>query len=464
MKKPFDRLSLQTKLLLSFVIIIVLAMTIGYLFINHSVKRAFSDFTVRSFTMQDQIILELIISYYQRTGSFDRVIELLKESPREVPILLVDPDGKVVYAPDGRYLGRRLSEKELSMGRPIVLADGSVWTFLPYRTSPARIALEKGFLRTTGRALILAGLTAAAAGIIISLFLLRHMTGPLRRLDTAAKRIAAGKLDERVDIDTSDEIGHLASSFNEMAESLERAEEAKRRMIADISHELRTPLTAVRTALDGLRDGLIKPGEETYAALQNRILLLTRLVSDLHQLALADAGRLSIDRRPSCLEEIIDGILETIGVQLEDSRISIDRSLDPDLPQVGIDRQRIEQVLLNLLANAIRHTPERGTIRVSARRLDGDQVLVSVCDTGQGIRPSDLPHIFERFYRADEARTSEGGAGLGLPIAKALVEAHGGRIWAENSDDGGACFRFTLPLTNDEPPPDQDGGPVRRTT
>jgi len=453
MRGLLDRMSLQTKLLLSFIIIIVLATTIGYLFINNSVKRAFSDFTVRSFTIQDQILFELIVGYYQRTGSFDAVIEILNESERVIPILLVDPHGKVVYAPDDRYLGRHLSEKELNMGRPIILGNGEIWTFLPYQASPARIALEKGFLRTTRRALIFAGFTAAAAGIILSLFLLRHITSPLRRLDTAAKRIAAGKLDERVAIKTSDEIGDLASSFNDMAESLERAEEAKRRMIADISHELRTPLTAIRTALDGLRDGLVEPGEKTYAALQNRVILLARLVADLHQLALADAGRLSIERRPTRVEEITDGIIETIGAQLEDSRISLDRSIDPELPKVEVDRHRIEQVLLNLLVNAIRHTPEGGRIRISAEKAGPDRILVSVCDSGPGIKSSDLPYIFERFYRADEARTSEGGAGLGLPIAKALIEAHGGRIWAENSDEGGACFRFTLPLAKDEPPP-----------
>ncbi len=453
MRGPIDRLSLQTKLLISFIVVIVLATTIGYLFINHSVKRAFSDFTVRSFTIQDQILLELIISYYRRTGSFDRVIEILKESPREVPVLLIDPDGKVVYSPDERYLGRHLSEEQLREGEPIILPNGDVWRFVPYRASPVRASLEEGFLKATRRALVLAGWAAAAAGIIISLFLLRHMTRPLRRLDRAAKRIAAGKLDERVEIKTSDEIGHLASSFNEMAESLERAEEAKRRMIADISHELRTPLTALRTAIDGLRDGLIEPGEKTYAALQNRVILLARLVADLHQLALADAGRLSIERRPTSLEGVIDGILETIGVQLEDSGISLDRSIEPGLPPVDVDRQRIEQVLLNLLANALRHTPEGGRIRISAEEDDQGQVSVSVCDTGPGIKPSDLPRIFERFYRADEARTSEGGAGLGLPIAKALIEAHGGRIWVENPDDGGACFPFTIPIANDGPPP-----------
>ena len=449
----FGRLSLQTKLLLSFIVIIVLATSIGYLFIDSSVKRAFSDFTVRSFTLQDQILLELIIGYYQRTGSFDRVIEILKQSPHEIPILLVDPTGKVVYSPDERYLGRRLSEEQIRDGEPIVLPDGEVWTFVPYRASPLRAALQEGFLRTTRRALILAGCAAAAAGIVLSLFLLRHMTRPLRRLDTAAKRIAKGKFDERVEIETSDEIGDLASSFNEMAESLERSEEAKRRMIADISHELRTPLTAIRTVIDGLRDRLIEPGEETYAAIQDRILLLTRLVEDLHQLALADSGRLSIDREPVSLARIIDGIVETIGVQLEDSGITLARSIDPGLPRVAVDRQRIEQVLLNLIANAIRHTPQGGRIEISARKRDEDSLLVSVCDTGEGIDPFDLPHIFERFYRADTARTGEGGAGLGLPIAKALIEAHGGEIWAEASDTGGACFHFTLPIVKGEPPP-----------
>jgi two-component system sensor histidine kinase BaeS len=445
MRSPLGRLSLQTRLLISFAIVIVLATAAGYLFINRSVNRAFSDFTVRSFTMQDQIMVQLIVAYYAQNGSLEGLVDLLNRDPRGTPILLVDPDRRVVYAPEERYVGRRLDESQLREGQAITLPTGEIWTLVPYRSVAGRDELESAFLRTTRRAMWLAGSTAGLAGLFLALFLLRQTTNPLRQLEAATRRIATGHLDERVEVRSSDEIARLARSFNEMAESLQAGEQTQRRLIADISHELRTPLTAVRSALEGLRDGLIDPTEATFAALHDRILLLTRLVNDLHQLALADAGQLSIQRRPTRLQPIVDGIVETVGAQVEDVGLILEEQVDADLPALDIDPQRIEQVLLNLLSNAIRHTPQGGRILLRAERNDNIEAVVTVCDSGPGLPPEELPHVFDRFYQADPARAG-GGAGLGLSIARALVEAHGGRIWAENLPEGGACFSFTLPL------------------
>jgi len=453
-KRLTGNLSLQSKLFISIVSIIALASVIGYLFINYSVREAFSTFTVRSFTMQDRVLSQVIVAYYNRTGSLDGVVEFLEQSAVQVPLLLVDPSGKVVYPTDWDTGGHRLTEEELLQGLGIVLPEGERWVLVPYRVSPERAELERVFLGKIRRSLWLAGLAACAFGLLISILLLRQVTRPLKRLDAATRRIAEGNLNERVHIESSDEIGHLAHSFNEMVGSLEDAERVKKRMISDVAHELRTPITAVRSALEGLRDGLIAPTQETFTSLHNRILLLTRLVGDLHQLALADAGQLSIERAPCSLSSVIDGIVETIGAQAEDAELTLSTSMDPDLPPLNVDAHRVEQILLNLLANAIRHTPEGGSIRISAERRE-DEALISICDTGTGLALVDLPHVFDRFYRSDAARTSFGdasrpeeaaGAGLGLPIAKALVEAHGGRIWAENGVRGGACFRFTLPL------------------
>jgi signal transduction histidine kinase len=445
MKHSLRHLSFQTKLLASFFIVILLATAAGYLLINQSVNRAFSDFAGRSFTLQDQIVVSLIVQYYNRTGSLDGLVDFLERGPGEIPILLVDPDRKVVFAPAEQFIGRKLSENQLEGGQSILLASGEIWTVVPYRSLVGRNALEQGFLRATRAALWFAAFAASAAALILALFLVRQTTSPLRQLEAATQRIAQGNFDERVEIRSSDEIGRLAEAFNEMAASLKLSEEAKRRMIADISHELRTPLAAVRSALEGLRDGLIEPSSATFASLHDRVLLLTRLVGDLHQLALADAGQLSIERRATRLDAIIEGIVETVGFQIEDSGITLETAIEPAIPALLVDANRIEQVLLNLLANAIRHTPEGGRIELRADRTSDSEVTLTVCDTGSGLAPMDVERVFERFYCADPAREGA-GAGLGLAIAKALVEAHGGRIWAENRPEGGACFKIVLPI------------------
>ncbi len=445
MIRSLRRISFQTKLLASFFLVILLATIAGYLFINRSVNRAFSDFTVRSFSVQDQYVMGVVVDYYDRTGSLDGLPDYLRRFPVLLPVLVVDPDRKVVYSPDEQLVGRTLRESELAGGQPFRLPSGKIWTVVPYRSFAGRNELEQRFLRTTQRALWFSGFAAAAAALLLVLFLVRQTTNPLRQLEAAAQRIAKGHFDEPVEVRSSDEIGRLAQAFNEMAGSLKLSEEAKRRMIADTSHELRTPLAAIRSVLEGLRDGLVEATPATFAALQDRVLLLTRLVADLHQLALADAGQLSIDRRPTQLQTISDGIVETVGFQIEDGGLTLDTLLDPNLPTLLVDPQRLEQVLLNLLANAIRHTPPGGRIELRATRPAAEEIEIRVCDTGTGLPPQDLERVFERFYRTDPSRET-GGAGLGLSIARALVEAHGGRIWAENRPESGACFVIRLPV------------------
>lgn len=447
MIKRLRQLSFGAKLLTAFVLIIALTTLAGYFFISLSVNRAFSEFTTGRYSQQDRMVFNLFRAFHEQIGSMDTLLEILVLRQVDLPAVIVNSDGNVAFTPNLRQIqvGRHLDDELLELGQPFETPDGQQWTFLPTRFLVG-LELEEGYLLRSRRSLWLAGLTAGVAAILFSFFLIRQLTRPLRKLDHASRLIAKGKFDERVDILSTDEIGRLATSFNEMAASLESSEQVKKRLIADISHELRTPITAVRTTLEGLRDGLMEPTQETLTALHDKILLTTRLVQDLHQLALADAGRLSMHPGPCSIENIVETILETIGVQLEDENIGLIREIEGDLPRIEGDAQRIEQVLLNLLSNAIRHTPAEGTIVVQAKQV-GYEVHVVICDSGPGLSESDLSHVFDRFYRADEARSTDTGAGLGLSIAKALIEAHGGRIWAENAPGGGACFAFTLPMS-----------------
>jgi len=443
----FNRLSFQLKLLLSFILVIVLTTVAGYYLIDRAVDRAFTDFAARSFKRQDLIFQQILGGHYARIGSWNGVERIFARAREMLPFVLVDAAGVVVIDPEHKSIGEKVSREDLKHGVAIVVGGETVGTILPPpSTIQYRESIEQGFLRTVSSALWIAAAAVGAIGIFLSALLLHQLTGPLKRLDTAAQQIACGDLSSRVPVASNDELGHLAQSFNEMARSLEESERAKQRMIADVSHELRTPISVVRTGLEGLRDGLLDPTPENFAALHNKILLTARLVGDLQQLALADAGQLSIKKGVCDLATLIEQIRATIGVELEDMGIDLTLDLPADLPAVTADSQRIEQVLLNLLSNAERYTPEGGSIRISARALAGKKVRVSICDSGPGLSDEDIAHIFDRFYRADKSRAREsGGAGLGLAIAKALVEAHGGQIWAQNAPIGGACFYFTLP-------------------
>lgn len=447
--KFFRRLSFQTKLVVSLILVIVLTTVLGYLLIHAAINRAFTDFSKHNMSNQDLVFRQMLVEYYERNGSWSGLDRLFLRNRDVLPFVIADVDGIIVSAPDLHMIRDRLSRGELAAGLPIIVDGKTVGTLLSRGLLRLRDPVEKHFLGTVTVSLWISAVIVSLIGILLSIFLFRQLTGPLKRLNAAAGDIAHGKLTSRVEVHSQDELGHLADSFNEMAASLQESEQAKRQMIADVSHELRTPISVVRTGLEAMRDGLLETTPANIAALHDKILLTTRLVGDLQQLALADAGQLSIHKEALDLNELVERIRATVEVELEDRGVALRIDIPVDLQRVHADRQRIEQVLLNLLANAMRYTPSGGTISIAAKSADEQMLQVSLCDSGPGLSKEDLEHVFDRFYRADAARTRESGessgSGLGLAIAKALIEAHGGRIWAENAAAGGACFHFTLP-------------------
>lgn len=327
--------------------------------------------------------------------------------------------------------------------------------------------IEAGFIGAVNRSLVWSAVAAGLTALLLTLALSRRILGPIEALTAAARAMERGDLSRRVPAGSNDEIGELAQAFNAMADGLARQERLRRTLVGDVAHELRTPLTNIRGYLEALRDGVARPEPALLASLHDEALLLNRLVDDLQDLTLAEAGQLHMAPRPVALRELAEQSALALQPALDGKALSLDIELPEDLPAVQADPERVSQVLHNLLNNAITHTPEGGSITLCAiqgaedgRRETEDQsidlepfvlrpssfVTIRVSDSGAGIAPEHLANIFERFYRADRSRArATGGAGLGLAIVKQLVEAHGGRVWAESTPGQGTCISFTLP-------------------
>jgi signal transduction histidine kinase len=298
-------------------------------------------------------------------------------------------------------------------------------------------------------------LFAGGMALVLGYFLANTLTDRIGALDRAAQEIRGGRLDARVAVEGSDELAALAHTFNAMAVRLQEAdrrqrelETLRRDLVAWAGHDLQTPLASARAVVEALADGVVDDPEVAQRYLrtaQRDIQNLSLLIDDLFQMAQLDAGGLPLDREPASLADLISDTLESFSEPAARQGVTLAGDVAPGVDPVTMDVQRIGRVLNNLIANALRYTPAGGTVRVRAAP-EGDGVAIEVCDTGEGIQPEDLPHVFERFYRGEKSRSrSTGGAGLGLAIARALVEAHGGRIGVESAPGRGACFRFNLP-------------------
>jgi signal transduction histidine kinase len=301
-------------------------------------------------------------------------------------------------------------------------------------------------IATINRQITIAIAAAAVLATIVGIALSRRVVKPIASLTAAARKLEAGDLRQRVEISSSDEIGELASAFNNMAESLERNENLRKTMTSDIAHELRTPLNNLSGYLDAIADGVVPANDEVVRSLQEEAGLLVRLVADLEQLSLADAGHQHLVLEPASLRAIIERAVALVQARAGQKGVSVTMQARGRVPAVPVDGTRMGQVIRNLLENAITHTPPGGAVTVVSEARGG-KVQMAVTDTGPGIPEDHLPFVFERFYRADPSRArATGGAGLGLAIVKQLVEAHGGEVGAENVEQGGARFTVTLAI------------------
>jgi len=485
------RNSLWLKLMGAFLAVILSGVVVMFVLVNVATATQFRRFVLSGDVIQAKELAASLGDYYARRGSWEGVEALLETglpaSPGGWPmgrmmgwsmeemfemmrgagplvdrVAVADAFGIVVADSAGLLVGQEHAE-HLESGVPIVVDGQRVGTVLVgSMIEPILNPLDQDFLHSVNLSVLLSALAVGIVALVVGSLLFRQITAPLGVLSAAAEAIAAGDLSRTVEVSSNDEIGRLGRSFNAMARGLAQAETLRRNMVADIAHELRTPLAVIQGNLEALLDGVFDLTLDNVASIHEETMLLSRLVADLRDLALAEAGQLKLDRERADLTALATRVVDSFQTQALEKGVTLTTELAPDgsteastvssaeplaevLPPMEVDVQRISQVLFNLLSNALQYTPTGGTITVRAERVGG-QVQVAVADTGEGISPEDLPYVFERFYRADKSRArASGGSGLGLAIAKQIVEAHGGRIWAKSWVGVGSTFVFTLP-------------------
>ncbi|GAB6098612.1 HAMP domain-containing sensor histidine kinase [Halanaerocella petrolearia] len=466
--------TISSKLLVRFVVIIlvtlfILGIALAYLFQDY-----YYDNKEQKFIQQGKKIANLVQSSLYK-GNYQQTVSFLKDSRRffEGEVWVVNSKGLVLATTQGqKFQSLRLNNEEIkhvfrgkiiskrSFSRyfeepmlftavPIIFQNkviGAVFVYSPLAGLLATLS-DLAWL------LLYAALIAIILAFIISYTLSKRFSRPLKRMKEIAVSMAHGNFSERVEINTDDEIGQLASSFNYLADkledtiaSLQEKEQLQRRFVADVSHELRTPLTSIQGFVKALRDGVYESKEdqqEYYLIIFNEVKRLIRLVNDLLDLSRIELGQIKMEQKPLDLESIISGVVKNFEPNLKEKELNIDLELDQP-PLVMADQDRIEQVLVNLIGNAVSFTPSGGEIRIYSQE-DEDQVQVFIEDNGPGIPEAESDEIWNRFHKVDKARTTtSGGTGLGLSIVKEIIDKHNGQIWVESKEGVGSTFVFTL--------------------
>ena len=457
------RLSITTKLFLGVLATSVLVAVVMAVAGQWGFKRDFQRYIEAAEARRAEAVVETLADIYARSGDWSALAgqerrwrALLRNQPRpggaeppEAPnrlrfglprAALYDADGALVA-------GRGVPPDGDIIRHPVVVNGNTVgWVArTPARrpTESTDLRFQRAQLRNLGVASLAAVLLAALAAALLS----RTFLAPARALGAASHRLAAGDFDTRVEVRSADEFGRLADDFNMLAQTLQRNEEMRRRMMADVAHELRTPLAVIRAELDAVEDGIRALGPDTVASLQTETRALGKLVDDLYQLSLSDLGALDYRRHDLDLRAQVSTALQPLRERCAAVGLALDTGgVDGSPLMVHADPDRLVQLVSNLVENALRYTDAPGRIEVACRHDDGQAVL-EVSDTAPGVPDTLLPHLFDRFFRAEGSRNrASGGAGLGLAICRNIVEAHGGTITADAAELGGIRVVVRLPL------------------
>ena len=445
--------SLQFRLIAAFALVLALALTSVSVYVGVTTNRAVEKYQQEVDEARAARMEQMVTQYYSTRRGWTGLQPYIEQASSLYGwrIVVRDADGIILADSHYGFSNPWLDPRRGSLLFPVINGGREVGSVavapnpLPEIVPEPSVSLLASALN---RSLLWTGLAAGAVGILALSLLSRQVLAPVRVLSSATTLLGQGDLAQRVLVHGRDEIANLGRTFNSMAEDLEKAEQQRRSLMADIAHELRTPLSNIQGYLEALKDGLLQPDKDTIDTIYQQVLHLTHLVEDLRLLALADAGALRLNKELDSLEEVLRRSVEAVRPRAEVGGVSLSLHISEGFPLVEMDRTRISQVVGNLLENALLHTSQTGQVMVVGDVISDNAVRVTVKDTGEGIPSKELSQIFERFYRVDLSRTrATGGAGLGLTIAKQRVEAHGGTIRVESILGKGSSFIFELPLT-----------------
>ena len=458
-------LALRYKLFLGLAIVGGMSLVAVYFLATHFVLDNVKKFLVSENADLVGDLREQLVSFYARSGRWDGVEEIFDACTNPGwrgggghgarggatgrfqwgdHVLLTDPAGAILYASSEDLAREILSVSTLSKGLPILVEGEQVGLLFTGAMLDRFSGLEEDLLASVRRSVAITALISLFVATAVGLLLLRLVTAPFGRLIRATQTISSGDLTHPISIETQDEIGELSQVLDDLRVSLARSEEVRRHMLADIAHELRNPLAILRAKVEAMLDRVQPTSEENLGSLNERLQHLSHLVDELQDIALAEAGELPLDVDTLNLAELLHDVEGDARALLAGDKKEFLLKMPPHLPRVCADRRRLLQILWNLLSNALHHTTAGDTITVQVEP-HLDDVLIHVIDTGEGMDEETLAHLFDRFYRGDRKRVSE-GLGLGLAITQELIRAHGGKIWVESHPGKGTRFSFTLPF------------------
>jgi signal transduction histidine kinase len=457
--------SLQFRLILAFTLVLILAIGSVNLLVGIAAQHEAETFDAHLGEARSARVNQMVSRYYSRQRSWANLQPSLEQAARLSGHRVIVTDNQGVVVGDSQPGQAQPREPDGPAGKlvPIRIEGTQVGTLMLVSTDNREIIGDPAVSRLAAAVslrLFWTGLIAVMGGMFLIALLSRRILAPVQALTSAAQQLGQGDLAQRVTDSAPGEIGQLARTFNTMAGNLEKAEIQRRSLVADVAHELRTPLSNVQGYLEAIKDGVLPPDEPTIETIYQQVRHVVKLVDDLRLLALADAGVMRLDRQSTSIVDLLSQTAEAFGPAAEDKGVSLQFHPDPGqlLPRVWVDHTRIAQVLSNLLDNAIFHSPPGGVVTIAVHKVD-HVLRVSVADTGPGIAPAEQEFLFDRFYRTDPSRTrATGGTGLGLTIARQLVEAHGGTIGVDSKPNSGSRFFFELPL-DDQDHQNQAGAP-----